>query len=181
MQVPPAVSAVKVDGARAYDLAREGEAVELAARPLWVESLDLLGTTPDTADLRMVCGKGGYVRSIARDLGRALGCLGHVAQLRRIWSGPFDAGQGIALDRIDRANQAEIEAALLPLEAALADLPQMQATEQGATRILNGNPGQVLGHVDYGTEVWVSRQGRPLCIGRYLGGEVQPVRVFNLG
>ena len=127
------------------------------------------------------CGKGGYVRSIARDLGRALGCLGHVAQLRRIWSGPFDAGQGIALDRIDRANQAEIEAALLPLEAALADLPQMQATEQGATRILNGNPGQVLGHADYGTEVWVSRQGRPLCIGRYLGGEVQPVRVFNLG
>ena len=89
--------------------AGEGEAVELAARPLWVESLDLLGTTPDTADLRMVCGKGGYVRSIARDLGRALGCLGHVAQLRRIWSGPFDAGQGIALDRIDRANQAEID------------------------------------------------------------------------
>ena len=74
-----------------------------------------------------------------------------------------------------------ILAALLPLEAALADLPQMQATEQGATRILNGNPGQVLGHADYGTEVWVSRQGRPLCIGRYLGGEVQPVRVFNLG
>ena len=181
MQVPPNVSAVKVDGERAYDLAREGEVVELAARPLWVDSLELLATTPDTADLRMVCGKGGYVRSIARDLGRALGCLGHVAQLRRIWSGPFEADQGIALDRIDRANQAEIEAALLPLEAALADLPQMQATEQGATRILNGNPGQVLGHADYGTEVWVSRQGRPLCIGRYLGGEVQPVRVFNLG
>ena len=76
---------------------------------------------------------------------------------------------------------AGLLAALLPLEAALADLPQMQATEQGATRILNGNPGQVLGHADYGTEVWVSRQGRPLCIGRYLGGEVQPVRVFNLG
>ncbi|MDO5703626.1 MAG: tRNA pseudouridine(55) synthase TruB, partial [Paracoccus sp. (in: a-proteobacteria)] len=73
MQVPPAVSAVKVDGARAYDLAREGETPDLAARPLWVESLRLLDTTPDTARLEMVCGKGGYVRAIARDLGRALG------------------------------------------------------------------------------------------------------------
>lgn len=180
MQVPPAVSAVKVDGARAYDLAREGETVELAARPLWVESLELLGTTPDTADLRMVCGKGGYVRAIARDLGRQLGCLGHVASLRRIWSGPFEADEGFAFDRIDRANQAEIEAALLPIQSALADLPEMQATEIGATRILNGNPGQVLGHAEFGEEVWVSRQGRALCIGRYMGGEVQPNRVFNL-
>lgn len=180
MQVPPNVSAVKVDGARAYDLAREGEAMALAARPLWVESLELLGSTPDTAELRMVCGKGGYVRSIARDLGRTLGCLGHVARLRRIWSGPFDAEDGIGFDRIDRANQAEIEAALLPLQAALADLPQLQATEQGATRILNGNPGQVLGHAEFGEEVWVSRAGRALCIGRYMGGEVHPSRVFNL-
>ncbi len=180
MQVPPSVSAVKVDGARAYDLAREGEVVELAARPLWVESLELLAAGTDTADLRMVCGKGGYVRAIARDLGRDLGCLGHVASLRRIWSGPFEASDGIALDRIDRANQAEIEAALLPIQSALADLPEMQATEIGATRILNGNPGQVLGHADFGTEVWVSRQGRALCIGRYMGGEVQPSRVFNL-
>ena len=180
MQVPPSVSAVKVDGARAYDLAREGEVVELAARPLWVESLELLAAGTDTADLRMVCGKGGYVRAIARDLGRDLGCLGHVASLRRIWSGPFEASDGIALDRIDRANQAEIEAALLPIQSALADLPEMQATEIGATRILNGNPGQVLGHAEFGEEVWVSRNGRALCIGRYMGGEVQPSRVFNL-
>ena len=181
MQVPPSVSAVKVDGARAYDLAREGEVVELAARPLWVESLELLAAGTDTADLRMVCGKGGYVRAIARDLGRDLGCLGHVASLRRIWSGPFEASDGIALDRIDRANQAEIEAALLPIQSALADLPEMQATEIGATRILNGNPGQVLGHAEFGEEVWVSRNGRALCIGRYMGGEVQPSSVFNLG
>ena len=180
MQVPPSVSAVKVDGARAYDLAREGETVELAARPLWVESLELLSITPDSADLRMVCGKGGYVRAIARDLGRQLGCLGHVARLRRIWSGPFEATDGIAFDRIDRANQAEIEAAILPIQSALADLPEMAATEIGATRILNGNPGQVLGHAEFGEEVWVSRNGRALCIGRYMGGEVQPSRVFNL-
>jgi len=180
MQVPPAVSAVRVEGARAYDLAREGEVVELAARPLWVESLELLAVSENTADLRMVCGKGGYVRAIARDLGRKLGCLGHVAHLRRIWSGPFEASDGIAFDRIDRANQAEIEAALLPIQSALADLPEMQATEMGEIRILNGNPGQVLGHAEFGEEVWVSRQGRALCIGRYMGGEVQPSRVFNL-
>ena len=83
LQVPPAVSAVKVDGARAYDLAREGEEFTLAARPLWVEELTLTEARGDQADLHLVCGKGGYVRSIARDLGRALGCLGHVAHLRR--------------------------------------------------------------------------------------------------
>ena len=121
----------------------------------------------------------GYA-AIARDLGRQLGCLGHVAHLRRIWSGPFDAADGFAFDRIDRANQAEIEAALLPIQSALADLPEMAATEIGATRILNGNPGQVLGHAEFGEEVWVSRNGRALCIGRYMGGEVQPARVFNL-
>lgn len=180
MQVPPAVSAVKVDGERAYDLAREGETVTLAARPLWVESLELIAARGDEADLRMVCGKGGYVRAIARDLGRELGCLGHVLHLHRSWSGPFDSSEGIAFDRIDRANQAEIEAALLPLEAALTDLPQMQATELGEIRIRNGNPGQVLGHAEFGSEVLVSRNGQPLCIGSYMGGEVQPSRVFNL-
>ena len=177
MQVPPAVSAVKVDGARAYDLAREGEDFTLAARPLWVEELALLEARDDQADLRMVCGKGGYVRAIARDLGRALGCLGHVHSLRRIWSGPFDVADAIPFGRIDRSAQAELEAALLPIQAAL-DLPQMRATDQGAVRIANGNPGQVLDHEDYGAEVWVSHQGQAIAIGRYLGGEVHPSRVF---
>ncbi len=177
LQVPPAVSAVRVDGARAYDLARDGQAVDLAARPLWVEALDLRDARPDDADLRMVCGKGGYVRAIARDLGRALGCLGHVATLRRVWSGPFDVADAIPFDRVDRAALAELEAALRPIEAAL-DLPEMRATDQGAVRIGHGNPGQVLGIADYGSEVWVSHQGRAIGIGRYLGGEVHPSRVF---
>ncbi|HHW34760.1 MAG TPA: tRNA pseudouridine(55) synthase TruB [Paracoccus solventivorans] len=177
MQVPPAVSAVKVDGARAYDLAREGEDFTLTPRPLWVEELVLLATCDDQADLRLVCGKGGYVRAIARDLGRALGCLGHVHSLRRVWSGPFDVADAIPFERIDRAAQAELEAALLPIQAAL-DLPQMRASDQGAARIANGNPGQVLDHADYGAEVWVSHQGRAIAIGRYMGGEVHPSRVF---
>ncbi|MDM7256067.1 MAG: tRNA pseudouridine(55) synthase TruB [Paracoccus sp. (in: a-proteobacteria)] len=180
MQVPPAFSAVKVDGERAYDLAREGEELDLAARPLWVESLDLIASDADTATLRMVCGKGGYVRSIARDLGRALGCLGHVVTLRRVWSGPFDVQNAMPLDRLDRAHQAELEAALLPLDTALDDLPALKATDEGAARIRNGNPGQVLGTAEFGEEVRVTHQGQTIAIGTYLAGQVQPNRVFNL-
>ncbi|MDO5647673.1 tRNA pseudouridine(55) synthase TruB [Paracoccus sp. (in: a-proteobacteria)] len=180
MQVPPAFSAVKVDGERAYDLAREGAELDLTARPLWVESLTLLDAATDTARLEMVCGKGGYVRSIARDLGRALGCLGHVAHLRRIWSGPFDAGNGVAFDRIDHSEQDWLESQLLPLETALADLPMLRATEDGAVRIRNGNPGQVTGSAEWGDLVWVADSTGPVCIGRYQGGQVQPERVFNL-
>lgn len=180
MQVPPAVSAVKVDGARAYDLARDGEDFELAARPLYVDSLDLMAVRDGQADLRMVCGKGGYVRAIARDLGRDLGCFGHVDHLRRVWSGPFDLADSVPFDLIDRANQADLEARLLPLHTALADLPEMRATPEGAIRIRNGNPGQVIGHATFGDTVWVSSAGQALCVGRYMGGEVHPNRVFNL-
>lgn len=177
MQVPPAVSAVKVDGARAYDLAREGEAFTLAARPLWVEELALTQAREEGADLHLVCGKGGYVRAIARDLGRVLGCLGHVQSLRRVWSGPFDVAGALPFDRVDRAAQAELEGALRPIQAAL-DLPEMRATDGGAARLRNGNPGQVLGSADYGAEVWVSHGDRAVAIGRYMGGEVHPSRVF---
>ena len=99
MQIPPQFSAVKIDGDRAYDLARDGEVVDIAARPLWVESLTMIARPDaDHVELEMVCGKGGYVRAIARDLGASLGCLGHVAWLRRVWSGPFDASDGISLE-----------------------------------------------------------------------------------
>lgn len=92
MQVPPQFSAVKIDGQRAYKRARDGEEMEIAARPLWVEELLMVGRPDaDHVTLEMTCGKGGYVRSIARDLGAALGCFAHVRELRRIWSGPFDA------------------------------------------------------------------------------------------
>jgi tRNA pseudouridine55 synthase len=180
-QVPPQYSAVKVDGERAYDLAREGEAMDLAARPLWVDSLTVLGRPdPDHVDLEMVCGKGGYVRSIARDLGAALGCLGHVQWLRRTWSGPFRADQGVTLAQIDaEARTDALDARLLPLEAALCDLPEFPATPEGATRLRNGNPGQVIAHADWGTEGWASRDGQAIAIGHYRGGELHPSRVFN--
>ncbi|MBS3980951.1 MAG: tRNA pseudouridine(55) synthase TruB [Rhodobacteraceae bacterium] len=180
-QVPPQYSAVKVDGERAYDLAREGEAMDLAARPLWVERLELLGRPDaDHVDLEMVCGKGGYVRSIARDLGRALGCLGHVEWLRRTWSGPFDADQGVTLATIDAEAKTEaLDARLLPLELGLQDLPEFTATPEGAARLRNGNPGQVIGHADWGTEGWASLNGQAVAVGHYRGGELHPSRVFN--
>lgn len=181
-QVPPQFSAVKVDGERAYDLAREGEVMDLAARPLWVDSLTLL-TRPDAdhVELEMVCGKGGYVRSIARDLGRALGCLGHVQWLRREWSGPFTAAQGITLAEIDRlAKTAELDAWLKPLELGLVDLPELPCTPEGAARLRNGNPGMVFtSSVGYGDEAWASYQGRAVAVGIYKSGELHPSRVFN--
>jgi tRNA pseudouridine55 synthase len=182
-QVPPQFSAVKVDGERAYDLAREGEVMELAARPLWVERLEMIGRPDaDHVDLEMVCGKGGYVRSIARDLGRALGCLGHVAWLRREWSGPFNASEGVSLEEIDRlAKSPEIDALLLPLELGLADLPELPCTPEGAVRLKNGNPGMVFSSTaQYGDEAWASYQGRPVAVGIYKAGELHPSRVFNL-
>lgn len=180
-QVPPQYSAVKVDGERAYDLAREGEAMDLAARPLWVERLVMLGRPDaDHVDLEMVCGKGGYVRSIARDLGQALGCLGHVEWLRRTWSGPFQADQGVTMAEVEAEAKSEaLDARLLPLELGLQDLPEFTATPEGAARLRNGNPGQVIGHADWGTEGWASLDGQAVAVGHYRGGELHPSRVFN--
>jgi tRNA pseudouridine55 synthase len=182
LQVPPQVSAVKVDGARAYDLAREGESFDLAARPLWVERLELLGCPDaDHADLEMVCGKGGYVRAIARDLGAALGCLGHVAWLRREWSGPFRADCGLSLEALDLlARTPALEAHLLPLELGLAGLPELPATAEGAARLAHGNPGEVLSSTARpGDAAWASHAGRAVAVGTYIGGALHPSRVFN--
>lgn len=182
-QVPPQFSAVKVDGERAYDLAREGEVMDLKSRPLFVESLTVLSRPDvDHVELEMVCGKGGYVRSIARDLGNALGCLGHVAWLRREWSGPFEASEGLTLEQIEAiARTPELDDKLLPLEVGLADLTELHATAEGAVRIKNGNAGMVIASdAEFGEEVWVSYQGKPLGVGIYKSGEVHPNRVFNL-
>lgn len=181
-QVPPKFSAVKVDGQRAYKLARDGEEVELSARPLWVEELVMLDRPDaDHVVLEMTCGKGGYVRSIARDLGEKLGCLGHVQELRRIWSGPFDAEDGVTLEQIDdRAKSPEIDQFLRPLEEGLADLPELKCTPEGATRLRNGNPGMVIAsNVEYGDEAWASLEGKAVAVGIYKAGELHPSRVFN--
>ena len=183
-QVPPQVSAVKVDGVRAYDLARAGQVMDLAARPLWVERLEMIGQPDaDHAEFEMVCGKGGYVRSIARDLGQALGTFGHVLWLRREWSGPFRASQGIDLATIERLARTEaLDAHLLPLELALEGLPRVEATVEGAARLRNGTPGMVLGPIlEWGTEAWAAFDNRALAVGMWQAGVLHPSRVFAGG
>ncbi len=181
MQVPPKFSAVKIDGERAYKLARDGEDIELAARPLWVEELVMTDREDeDHVTLEMTCGKGGYVRSIARDLGEALGCHGHVRELRRIWSGPFDAVDGLSIEQIDElAKQPELDSYLRPLEQGLEDLPEVKATAEGTVRLRNGNPGMVLASdVEYGEECWASFDGEAVAVGIFKAGELHPSRVF---
>jgi tRNA pseudouridine55 synthase len=174
MQVPPQFSAVKIDGERAYKLARSGEDVDIAARPLWVEEL-IMTDRPDAdhVTLEMICGKGGYVD---------LGCFGHVRELRRIWSGPFDASDGITMDQIEAlAHTPELDSLLRPVADGLVDLPELRATPEGATRMRNGNPGMVMASdVEYGDECWASLDGVPVAVGRYKAGELHPARVFNL-
>lgn len=183
MQVPPKFSAVKIDGQRAYKLARDGEDVEIAARPLWVEELVMTDRLDaDHVTLEMTCGKGGYVRSIARDLGEALGCYGHVLKLRRIWSGPFEAKDGVTLEEIEKAaGTPELDAHLRPLEDALTNLPEVKCTPEGVTRLRNGNPGMVIAHdVDYGDDAWASYDGKAVAVGVFKAGELHPNRVFVL-
>ncbi|MDT8327069.1 MAG: tRNA pseudouridine(55) synthase TruB [Roseovarius sp.] len=183
MQVPPKYSAVKIDGQRAYKLARDGEDFEVEARPLWVEELVMTGRPDaDHVSLEMVCGKGGYVRSIARDLGEALECFGHVAWLRRVWSGPFEAKDGLSIEQINEmAHSPDLDAHIRPLEEGLADLPMVSATAEGAARLRNGNPGMVIAQdVEYGEECWACFDGHAVAVGRFKAGELHPSRVFNL-
>lgn len=181
-QIPPQFSAVKIDGQRAYKMARAGESLTLEARPLWVEELILTDRADrDCVSLEMTCGKGGYVRSIARDLGEALGCHAHVQTLRRLWSGPFDAADGLSIEKIeDMAGTDQLEAFLLPLEKGLADLPEVRCAPEGEARLRNGNPGLVFATaVEYGDTCWASSSGKPVAVGVYKSGELHPIRVFN--
>ncbi|GKY86797.1 tRNA pseudouridine(55) synthase TruB [Sinisalibacter aestuarii] len=183
MQIPPKFSAVKIDGERAYKLARDGEDFEVEARPLYVDEIEMVARPDaDHAVIEMVCGKGGYVRAVARDLGAALGCHGHVAELRRVWSGPFEAEEGVSLDLVEKLAQTpELDAYLRPLEQGLDDLPELKATVEGATRMRHGNPGMVLAaaDVEYGDEAWASFEGKAVAVGVYKAGELHPSRVFN--
>lgn len=182
-QVPPKFSAVKIDGERAYARAREGEDFDVAARPLYVDSLSMTDRPDaDHVTLDMVCGKGGYVRSIARDLGAALGCHGHVRDLRRTWSGPFTLDDAVTMDRVEAlAKSPDLDALLLPLEIGLDCLPELPATPEGAIRMRNGNPGMVIASdAAYGDEAWASLNGQPIAVGVYRAGELHPKRVFNL-
>ncbi len=188
-QVPPRFSAVKIDGERAYDLAREGEAVEIAPRPVAIHRLALVATPdPDHAVLAAECGKGTYVRALARDLGRAHGALGHVAALRRSRVGPFGEGDMISLERLEslchRAATGEASLAdfLLPIETALDDIPALAVSPADAARLRRGQAVLLRGRdaAVSGGVVQVACSGQLVAIAEVDRGEVVPRRVFNL-
>ncbi|HZD26872.1 MAG TPA: tRNA pseudouridine(55) synthase TruB [Alphaproteobacteria bacterium] len=179
-QVPPTYSAIKVAGERAYDLARDGRPPDLAPRLVRIDALRLLAMPDrDHAVFEMTCGRGAYVRSLARDLGRRLDCLGHVSELRRTAVGAFTEARAIPLDKLDELrHKGALEQALLPVETALADIPALAVTGAEADRLKCGQAIRVPHKVE-GT-VYTTTGGRPVALARASAGEVRPVRVFNL-
>jgi tRNA pseudouridine55 synthase len=178
-QTPPTFSAIKIDGARAYDLAREGETFAIAARSIHVYRLALVEAAADTAVLEAECGKGAYVRAIARDLGRALGCYGHVIELRRTRVGPFSADAAVPLDRLP--DDAELMArAMLPLQAGLAELAALPIDRTGAAILRRGQSLLVRGAAVLEGPAWASCFGAPVAFGVIEDGYFVSTRVFNL-
>ncbi|RMF10948.1 MAG: tRNA pseudouridine(55) synthase TruB, partial [Alphaproteobacteria bacterium] len=144
LQTPPRYSAIKIDGARAYDLAREGERFEIAERPVWIERLEIVGTPGrDVCTFEAECGKGTYVRALARDLGLRLGCLGHVCELRRTRVGPFSEADTISLANLKEighsaAGREDLDKVLAPVETALDDIPALAISSDDAARLKRG-------------------------------------------
>jgi tRNA pseudouridine55 synthase len=188
-QVPPRFSAVKIDGERAYDLAREGERVEIAPRAVTIYRLDLVDMPDaDHAVFAAECGKGTYVRALARDLGRALGVLGHVCALRRCRVGPFGEDNMISLERLESlchraaAGEGNLADMLLPVETALDDIPALAVSPADAARLRRGQAALLRGRdaaIVRGT-VQVAAGGQLVAIAEFDHGEIVPKRVFNL-
>jgi tRNA pseudouridine55 synthase len=199
-QRPPAYSAVKVDGARAYALARAGEAVALTARRVTIHRLELVGMPdPGQAEFRAVCGKGVYIRSLVRDLALALGTVGHVATLRRERVGPFGLDQSIPLAKLEEMSHipdpsgavgpaVSLLALLLPIETALDDIPALALTGSEADRLKQGRPVPVLRSdnrkvVDAlaeGSTLFAKAEGKPVGLLTWDGALAHPLRLFNL-
>jgi tRNA pseudouridine55 synthase len=179
LQTPPTFSAIRIAGARAYDLAREGETFEIEPRPIHVYRLELISAEPDAAVLEAECGKGAYVRAIARDLGRALGCYGHVIELRRTRVGPFSVDSAIPLDRLP--DDADLMArAIVPLQAGLAEIPIVPVDRSGAAVLRRGQKLLLRGPAPIQGRAYVECFGTPIAFGVVEDGYFVSTRVFNL-
>jgi tRNA pseudouridine55 synthase len=181
-QVPPQFSAVKVNGERAYAKARKGELLELKSRPLLVNSLNIIKIhNENSISLRMECGKGGYVRSIARDLGIELGCLAHVQSLRRTISGPFNISEANAYDLFKSTGKdLSLDRLLLPLELGLTGLTELTTTSEGAIQLRQGQPLKIPNcELADDTLAWVSSDSRAIAMVTYKAGNLYPSRVFS--
>jgi tRNA pseudouridine55 synthase len=188
-QVPPKFSAIKIEGERAYDLARDGQDVVLEARPVDIHGLTLVESPDaDHSIFEAECGKGTYVRALARDIGRVLGCLGHVSALRRTQVGPFDENDMISLEQLEAlchrvaAGEGSLADALLPVETALDDIPALAVNRADAARLQRGQAVLLRGRdapIFRGT-VHVTTSGELVALAEVDRGEIIPKRVFNL-
>jgi tRNA pseudouridine55 synthase len=185
LQRPPAYSAIKVDGQRSYDLARKGEVLELAARPIRIDALRLVDCPdPDHAVFEVDCGKGAYVRALGRDLALALGTYGHITVLRRSRVGRYDEKAAFSLDSLEELCQKDAaHAYLLPIETALDDIPALVLTGPQADRLKHGQPIKIAltapGLPPEG-ELLVMADGKPVGLAERSADEVRPLRLFNL-
>jgi tRNA pseudouridine55 synthase len=179
LQTPPTYSAIRIAGARAYDLARDGETFEIEPRPINVYRLDLISVESSEAVLEAECGKGAYVRAIARDLGRALGCYGHVVELRRTRVGPFQVETGIPLDRLP--DDADLMGrAILPLQAGLGEIPIVSVDRSAAATLRRGQKLLLRGMAPIQGRAYVECFGTPIAFGVVEDGYFVSTRVFNL-
>ena len=188
-QVPPAFSAIKVAGRRAYELARADEAPVLSARPVEIHEFRLLEhSDPDTARFEVRCGKGAYMRSLARDLSRYLRTAGYIVGLRRTRVGPFSEKGAISLDKLEAlGHSAALAGPLLPVETVLDDIPALALTETEARRLRHGQPVAVLSIASrsalsgarQGDVVKAMNDGRLVALAEIKGGELRPLRVIN--
>lgn len=182
-QVPPAFSALKVDGQRAYDLARAGETVELKPRQVTIDRLELAARRDtDHADFVVACGKGTYIRSLGRDLARALGTVGHLSALRRTAVGPFREEAAISLSKLEALGHIPpLLGALVPVATALDDIPALALTGTQADRLRQGQPVLLTRDAPpSGTLVRAETGSKLVALVRSDGAALQPVRVFNL-
>jgi tRNA pseudouridine55 synthase len=188
-QIPPQYSAIKIQGERAYDLARDGETVDLKPRPVEIHELTLVEQQDSSHSVfDAECGKGTYVRALARDIGRILGCYGHISALRRTLVGPFDEADMIPLEQLEAlcnraaSGEGHLADALLPVETALDDIPALAVTRADAARLHRGQAVLLRGRdapQSSGT-VYVTVAGRLLALAELGNGELIPKRVFNL-
>ena len=188
-QIPPTFSAIKINGERAYDLARDGETPALVARPVVIEELTVV-SQPDesTTVFEAVCGKGTYVRALARDMGRLLGCYGHVSGLRRTRVGPFDEDVAQNLEELQDASKMAaamdlLTVKLLPVEAVLDDLVRVDVSSADASRLRRGQSVLMRGRdapIQTGLAYAMSK-GHLVGVGELEKGEFRPTRVFNFG
>lgn len=186
-QVPPRFAAVKVAGERAYDIARRGDSVELSARLVQIHGLELVERPdPDHAVFELACGRGAYVRAVVRDLGERLGCFGHVSELRRLRVGPFRIADAISLATLERlVHDDALPQALVPVGAALEEMPSLALTGPQAERLRSGQtirvaPQLIVGEAGDEATVRAMTAGQVVALARLHGGELSPVRVFNL-